>query len=95
MHAQASIVQVLQSDFGQIQRLVAAAMVEVSSASSSGGVTPLDKCQLMETMHDNHAKQLLPQIEHYRAIFEHFCQKCVEDKVSNRTAPLTLENAHL
>ena len=79
---QSSIVQVLESDNGQVQKLVRLAVEEVGAAAGPKGVvSPLDNCQLMETMHENHAQLLMPKVERYRAIFEHFYRRCIEDKV--------------
>ena len=71
----------LQSDYGQIQRLVAAAIREVSEAATSRGVTPLDSCQLMETMNESHEAELLPKCEQCCMLFERFYARCVDDKV--------------
>lgn len=53
----------------------------LKQAAAASSVTPLDKCQLMEQMNDNHVSQLLPRL---RACDEHasaFMQRCLDDKV--------------
>ena len=77
---QASILQVLENDSRHVQRLVAAQAREGWGAAG-GGASTLDNCQLMETVNENHASHLLPQVERFRAMFEHLYQRCVEDKV--------------
>ncbi|EIE22022.1 hypothetical protein COCSUDRAFT_48029 [Coccomyxa subellipsoidea C-169] len=84
MHAvtdeQESILAVLNSDYGQVQKLVEEAVRQLSAAAVSSAVTPLDKCQLMEQMNDNHVSQLLPRL---RACDDHvaaFAQRCLDDK---------------
>lgn len=78
---QAAIVQVLQADHAQVERLGTAAVHELTGVSLSGSAgTPLDKCQLLEAMHDNHASQLLPRVEACEAGLAAFCQRCIDDK---------------
>ena len=78
---QASVVQVLQADCGQIQRLIAAAVAELAGPVQGGSAgTPLDKAQLMEAMHDNHL-QHMPKVESCEAALASFCQRCIDDKV--------------
>ncbi len=72
----------LNSDYGQVQKLVEEAVRQLSAAAVSSAVTPLDKCQLMEQMNDNHVSQLLPRL---RACDDHvaaFAQRCLDDKVT-------------
>lgn len=88
---QASIAQVLERDSSQIQRLVASAREELGGAGQ--GATPLDACQLMETMHENHAEHLLPQITHTRDVFEHFYQRCLHDKVLSCSPPCSIQGS--
>ena len=45
-------------------------------------VTPLDKCQLMEQMNDNHVLQLLPALRAADERAAAFAQRCLDDKVS-------------
>lgn len=55
--------------------------IAFKQAAAASSVTPLDKCQLMEQMNDNHVSQLLPRL---RACDEHaaaFMQRCLDDKV--------------
>lgn len=77
---QASIAQVLENDSGHVRRVVAAQAREVTVAGG-GGASTRDHCQLMETVEENHSSHLLPQVERYRAMYEHLYQRCVEDKV--------------
>lgn len=75
--------QVLQADHAQVERLGTAAVHELTGVSLSGSAgTPLDKCQLLEAMHDNHASQLLPRVEACEAGLAAFCQRCIDDKAS-------------
>lgn len=92
MRLQTSMVEVLESDKLQIKKLVAAAQQELDAigGGASGGVTPLDTCQLLETMHDNHTSHLGPQVQHYRSLFESFYQRCLADKVC---APAAVDRA--
>lgn len=79
---QASIVQVLQADLAQIERLIKGAMDELQGRMHPGSAgTPLDKCQLMEAMHDNHLAQLLPRVDACEAGLSAFCQRCIDAKV--------------
>ena len=78
------MVQVLQADCAQIERLVTAAVQDLTGAASRGGAsagTPLDKCQLMEAMHENHLGVLLPRVDACEAAFTVLCQRCIDDKV--------------
>ncbi|BDA42038.1 Autophagy-related protein 11 [Coccomyxa sp. Obi] len=75
-----NILEVLTADYGQVQKLVEEAVRQLSAAAAASSVTPLDKCQLMEQMNDNHVSQLLPRL---RACDEHaaaFVQRCLDDK---------------
>ncbi|CAL8460904.1 g435 [Coccomyxa elongata] len=75
-----NILEVLTADYGQVQKLVEEAVRQLSQAAAASSVTPLDKCQLMEQMNDNHVSQLLPRL---RACDEHaaaFMQRCLDDK---------------
>jgi hypothetical protein len=81
MAAQESILQVLNSDFGQVQKLVEEAVRQLSAAATTSAVTPLDKCQLMEQMNDNHVSQLLPRLRACDEQVAAFTQRCLDDKV--------------
>lgn len=71
-----------------------------SDMSADGAVrsaTTLDNCQLMETVHENHANHLIPQVEQYKAMYESLYQRCLEDKVSTHEAhacPLPMCRIH-
>ncbi len=73
--------QVLHSDYGQVQKLVEEAVRQLSAAASTSAVTPLDKCQLMEQMNDNHVSQLLPRLRACDKQVAAFTQRCLNDKV--------------
>lgn len=47
-------------------------------------MTPLDKCQLMEQMNDNHVLQLLPRLRQADEQVAAFSQRCQDDKVGPR-----------
>lgn len=79
--AQESILAVLTSDYGQVQKLVEDAVRQLSAAAASSAVTPLDKCQLMEQMNDNHVSQLLPRLRACDEQVAAFTQRCLHDKV--------------
>lgn len=78
---QESILAVLNSDYGQVQKLVEEAVRQLSAAAASSTVTPLDKCQLMEQMNDNHVSQLLPRLRACDDQVAAFAQRCLDDKV--------------
>ena len=79
---QGSAVQVLQADYAQVERLVTSAVHEMTGVTLSGSAgTPMDKCQLMEAMNENHVSQLLPRVESCEAGLAAFCQRCNDDKV--------------
>lgn len=93
---QGSIVQVLERDDSQIRRLISSSEAELRGRSSGAepSVTPLDTCQLMETMHENHSSHLVPQVEHYREMFEHFYRRCLADKVRLSSVNLLCLSSH-
>ena len=58
-HVQECVLQILQRDCAQVQRLVEDAVRQLSAPATASSATPLDNCQLMEAMNDNHIAQLL------------------------------------
>ncbi|KAK9820447.1 hypothetical protein WJX72_010464 [[Myrmecia] bisecta] len=77
---QTSIVQVLTSDFDKVQSLVEETVRQLRAGPSASSVQPLDACHVMETMHDSHVSQLLPQIQEADAQVERFAQHCLNCK---------------
>ena len=71
----------LNSDYGQVQKLVEEAVRQLSAAAASSTITPLDKCQLMEQMNDNHVSLLLPRLRACDDQVAAFTQRCLDDKV--------------
>ena len=78
---QECVLQVLQRDCTQVQRLVEEAVRQLSAPMSSSSATPLDNCQLMEAMNDNHIAQLLPRLKACDDSVAAFCQRCMDSKV--------------
>ena len=76
----------LQSDCAQVQRLVEAAVRQLSGPAAPSSATPLDNCQLMEAMNDCHISQLLPRLRGCDEEVATFCQRCMDSKVSVRVA---------
>ena len=83
---QTDVVQVLRKDFAQIERLVTSAVADLAGPRGQGGSagTPLDKCQLMDTMNDNHITMLLPKVDASSASLAALCGRCIDDKVGIR-----------
>ncbi|KAK9786296.1 hypothetical protein WJX73_002901 [Symbiochloris irregularis] len=78
---QAALVQVLHKDLAQIERLITSAVADLAGAREQGdGATPLDKCQLMDTMNDNHITTLMPRVEASSASLAALCGRCIDDK---------------
>ena len=77
----------LERDSAQIRKLLAS---ESGSTSGVGSITTLDNCQLMETVHENHASHLMPQIEQMRAKYEQLYKRCLTDKVRSTSLPMHL-----
>ncbi|KAK9846399.1 hypothetical protein WJX81_003004 [Elliptochloris bilobata] len=80
LDSQENILQLLQADCGQVERLVGDAVAQLSAALAASAVTPLDRCQLMEQMNDNHAAQLLPRARAADAALAALAQRCLECK---------------
>lgn len=78
--AQENILQLLRADCGQVERLVGDAVAQLSAALAASAVTPLDRCQLMEQMNDNHAAQLLPRARAADAGLAALSQRCLDCK---------------
>ena len=76
---QASILQVLENDSAHIQKLLSS---EGSRAKGPGSASTMDNCQLMETVHENHAEHLMPQVARIVADFKQLYQQCLDDKVA-------------
>ena len=60
-------------------------------------MTPLDKCNLLEAMNDNHVLQLLPRLRQADERAAGFAQRCLDDKVPQRMPslqPSIESNAH-
>ena len=74
------MLQLLRADCGQVERLVGDAVVQLSAALAASAVTPLDRCQLMEQMNDNHAAQLLPRARAADAALAGLAQRCLDCK---------------
>ena len=79
---QECVLQVLQRDCTQVQRLVEEAVRQLSAPMSASSATPLDNCQLMEAMNDNHNTQLLPRLNACNDSVTAFCQRCIDSKVA-------------
>jgi len=75
-----SILQLLEADCGQVERLVGDAVAQLSAALAASAVTPLDRCQLMEQMNDPHSAQLLPRARAAGAALAALAQHCLECK---------------
>ena len=71
----------LQRDCTQVQRLVEEAVRQLSAPMSASSASPLDNCQLMEAMNDNHITQLLPRLKACDDSVAAFCQRCMDSKV--------------
>jgi len=63
-----------------VERLVGDAVAQLSAALAASAVTPLDRCQLMEQMNDNHSAQLLPRARAAGAALAALAQHCLECK---------------
>ena len=71
----------LQRDCVQVQRLVEDAVRQLSAPAAASSATPLDNCQLMEAMNNNHLAQLLPRLRACDDSVAAFCQRCIDSKV--------------
>lgn len=78
---QASILQALENDNAQIQRLL---KPDAGGTSRVGSATTLDNCQLMETVHESHVSHSMPQVQQVRQAYEDLYRRCLEDKVCPR-----------
>lgn len=76
---QASILQVLENDSSQIGKLLDRSRSEAGALARSTSM--MDNCQLMETVHENHADHLMPQVEGISANYKQLYRRCLEDKV--------------
>lgn len=72
--------QVLEKDLAQIERLVTSAVADLAEARQWGG-SNLDKCQVMDTMLDNHIGTLIPRGDACSSALTVLCQRCIDDKV--------------
>ncbi len=88
MAVQECVLQVLRNDCTQVQRLVEEAVRQLSAPSAASSASPLDHCQLMESMHDNHITQLLPRLKACDEGIAAFCQRCMDSKVCLRVSAL-------
>ena len=80
----------LRSDCAQVQRLVEEAVRQLSVPPAVSSASPLDHCQLMESMNDNHITQLLPRLKACDEGVAAFCQRCMDSKVlSHYPAPMS------
>jgi len=77
------VLQILQRDCAQVQRLVEDAVRQLSAPAAASSATPLDNCQLMEAMNDNHIAQLLPRLKACDEGVAAFCQRCMDSKVAS------------
>ena len=82
-HVQECVLQILQRDCAQVQRLVEDAVRQLSAPAAASSATPLDNCQLMEAMNDNHIAQLLPRLKACDEGVTAFCQRCMDSKVAS------------
>lgn len=80
---QASMLQVLERDRTQIRRLL-----KPEAGAMAASVTMLDNCQMMETVHENHASHLMPRVQEIRSSYEHLYQRCLDGKVCQPCPPL-------